>query len=144
MQYEGFEVAKLFKEVFCLTRNSMGKIFEGTGLTGTQAMVVRILGWRGKMKISELSEKMGLSNSTVSGLIDRMERQGVVERIRSEEDKRVVYVTVSPRFEEMHRDFHQKADEYMESLLRQADPEDMEKVISGLNALKKILKDHNR
>lgn len=38
---------------------------------------------------------MGLSNSTVSSLVDRLEGQGLVERIRSDKDRRVVLVQLS-------------------------------------------------
>lgn len=96
------------------------------------------------MKISELSSKLGLSNSTVSGIIDRLEKQEMVERARSKEDKRVVYVSLSPKSEEMRQDFHKRAEENIENILNKGTPEDLDKIIDGLNTLKTLLSDRKK
>jgi len=136
---ETIEVSKLFQEVICLLKHSMSKIFQDTDITPPQGMVIGILSHNNKMKISELSKKLGLSNSTVSGLIDRLEKQGMVERERSLEDKRVVYVSISPTFNETHKTFHKKAAENIENIMNKGTPEDLLNIMVGLNTLKKLL-----
>lgn len=136
---ETIEVSKLFQEVICLLKQSMSKIFEDTDITPPQGMVIRILSHHNKMKISELSGKLGLSNSTVSGIIDRLENQGMVERQRSVEDKRVVYVNISPGFDAMHKDFKKRADENIKNIMNKGTPEDLVTIIEGLITLKKLL-----
>lgn len=66
-------------------------------LTGPQLTVVKILEQIGDMSLSELSEKIRAQNSTVTGIIDRMEREGLVARERSKEDRRVVYIRLTPK-----------------------------------------------
>ena len=95
---ESTKIAKLFREVMLLFKHSMGKVFEDIGITAPQGMVMGILSKEKSLKITELSSKLGLSNSTVSGIVDRLEKQGMVERKRSEQDKRVVYVSVASNF----------------------------------------------
>ena len=51
----------------------------------------------GKLSLSELSDRIRARNSTVTGIIDRMEREGLVERQRSEEDRRVVHIVLTRR-----------------------------------------------
>jgi DNA-binding MarR family transcriptional regulator len=136
---ETIEVTKLFQEVICLLKHSMSKVFEDTNITPPQGMVIRILSHHDKMKISELSNKLGLSNSTVSGIVDRLEKQGMVQRERSLEDKRVVYVNVSPEFYDMHKGFHKRADENIKNIMNKGTPEDLHKVMDGLSTLKKLL-----
>lgn len=136
---ESIEVSKLFQEVICLLKHSMSKIFEDTDITPTQGMVIRILSNNNKMKISELSSKLGLSNSTVSGIIDRLEKQGMVQRERSIEDKRVVYVNISPGFNAMHKTFKKRADENIKSIMNKGTPEDLLNIMLGLSTLKKLL-----
>ena len=53
-------------------------------LTGPQLTVVKILEQIGDMSLSELSERIRAQNSTVTGIIDRMERHGGSAEIRSE------------------------------------------------------------
>lgn len=138
---DSIEVAKLLNEVLMLLRRNFAKSFESCGITVPQGMVIRTIGKYGKMKISELSNKLGLSNSTVSGIVDRLEKQGMVERIRGKEDRRVVYVCLTTKFEKMHQDIHRKADENIRSVMNKGTQEDINKVMDGLNTLKKLLKD---
>lgn len=135
----GIVVSKLFKEVMLLIRQNMLKGFEDTGMTAPQSMVIGTLSKFGRMKVSELSEKLGLTNSTVSGIIDRLEKQGMAERERSKEDKRVVYVSMTAKFEEVHKDFHKKMEENLENMINRGTPEDISKIIDGFNALKRLL-----
>lgn len=65
------------------------------GLTGPQLAVVKMLEPVGKLSLSELSDRIRARNSTVTGIIDRMEREGLVERQRSEEDRRVVHIVLT-------------------------------------------------
>lgn len=136
---DSVKVAKLFQEVMQLFKQSMSKVFEDTGITVPQSMVIGILSKEKTLKISELSNKLGLSNSTISGIIDRLEKQAIVERVRSSDDKRVVYVSLLPKFEEMHRGFHKITEEYFLNIMNKGAPEDIYKIIDGLNTLKRLL-----
>lgn len=133
------EAARLFSEVNKMVKHCMRKTFEDIGLTMPQTMVVGTLAHQGKMKISELSEKVHLSNSTVSGIVDRLEKQGYVVRSRNEEDRRTVYVNVTDKMKELYSGIHEKIIESYEEMLSSGTPEEMNKIIEGLNTLKKIL-----
>lgn len=73
-------------------------------LTGPQLTVVKILEIFGDLSLSELSEKIRAQNSTVTGIIDRMEREGLVTRERSKEDRRVVYIRLTQKGKELSRE----------------------------------------
>lgn len=138
---ESAKVAKLFQEVMILFKHNMSKVFEDLdlGMTAPQGMVMGILSKEKTMKITELSSKLSLSNSTVSGIIDRLEKQGMVVRNRSEEDRRVVYVNVSPDFTGLHQNFHKRLEENIGNVLNKGNPEELAKIFVGLDALKTLL-----
>jgi len=140
---ESAKVAKLFQEVMILFKHSMNKVFEDMhqGMTAPQGMVLGILSKEKTMKITELSSKLSLSNSTMSGIIDRLEKQGMVERKRSEEDRRVVHVTISPDFKDLHQNFHKRLERNIGNVLNKGTPEELDKIFVGLDALKKLLSD---
>jgi|GEM_PF-979639 len=94
--------------------------FKEFDFTPPQGMMVGMLMHHGKMKISDLSKKMGLSNSTVSSLVDRMEKGGHVERVRSNEDRRVVYVQMSQDLSRRLNSHEQVLEAAMASGLNQA------------------------
>ena len=64
-------------------------------LTFPQALVLTVLGEDGPVPISALAERTGSANSTVSGIVDRLEKLGLARRQRSETDRRVVYLRVT-------------------------------------------------
>ena len=136
---DSVKVARLFREVMHLFKQSMGKVFEDIGITAPQGMLIGILSKEKKLKITELSAKLSLSNSTVSGIVDRLEKQGMVERERSEQDKRVVYVSISSGFTEMHRNLHKRIEENIENTINKGTPEELTKIFEGLDALRKLL-----
>ena len=70
-------------------------------LTGPQLTVVKLLEQVGDLSLSELSDKIRAQNSTVTGIIDRMEREGLVVRSRSTEDRRVVHIKLTPKGEKL-------------------------------------------
>jgi MarR family transcriptional regulator, lower aerobic nicotinate degradation pathway regulator len=63
-------------------------------LSITQARLLGVLRDR-KPTVNELAKLLGLDKSSVSGLLDRTERRGLVTRIRSAEDKRAVLVILT-------------------------------------------------
>ena len=56
---------------------------------------------RGPGTISELASRLRVSASAISLLVDRMVAHGMVERVRSTDDRRVVQVRLSPAAAEM-------------------------------------------
>ncbi|RYE94534.1 MAG: MarR family transcriptional regulator [Myxococcales bacterium] len=74
------------------------------GLTGPQLTVVKMLEALGELPLSRLSEKIRAQNSTVTGIVDRMEREGLVARVRSASDRRVVHIKLTPKGHHLARD----------------------------------------
>ena len=73
-------------------------------LTGPQLTVIKMLEQIGDLSLSELSERIRAQNSTVTGIIDRMEREGLVVRERSTEDRRVVHIRLTTKGADLARD----------------------------------------
>ena len=137
------EIAKLFFEVEKNLKRNMYKFFEDSGITLSQSLVIATLINYGEMKITDLSKKINLSNSTVSGIVDRLEKQELVIKRRSEKDRRIVYVKVAPKFERIHKGMNEKMKKKFEDLLSKATPGDIEKIIEGLTTLKRVLNERD-
>lgn len=136
---EKAEFGRLFFELFKLFKQYMRKNFEEEGMTLPQGAVIGTLAKDGEMKITDLSCRLNMTNSTISGILDRLEKQQLVVRKRSEEDRRIVYVRLTPKVEEMYKERHEKIEDKFQELLNSGTPEEIDKIIDGLNVLKKIL-----
>jgi MarR family 2-MHQ and catechol resistance regulon transcriptional repressor len=79
-------------------QNRLGRFFREFGLTSSQYNVLRILRGEGKpMPSLEIAERMIQVVPAMTGLIDRLENQGFVERRRCEDDRRVVYIKITEK-----------------------------------------------
>ncbi|MFW6033150.1 MAG: MarR family winged helix-turn-helix transcriptional regulator [Phycisphaeraceae bacterium] len=67
------------------------------GLSGPQLLVLRELDRAGGLGAGDLAASISVSQATISGILDRLERRGLVRRRRSEADRRRVVVQHTPR-----------------------------------------------
>lgn len=67
------------------------------GLTGPQSEALRILDSEGSISSAELSRKLYVTPSNITGIIDRLEKKELVERIRKPEDRRVSLVALTDK-----------------------------------------------
>jgi len=87
----------LYTESRRITKDVAGR----HGLTGPQLAVVKMLEPMAKLSLSELSSLIRARNSTVTGIIDRMEREGLVLRKRSRSDRRVINIQLTDKGREL-------------------------------------------
>ncbi len=81
-----------------LLENRLGRLFREYGLTASQYNVLRILRGEGKPLPSlEIADRLIQVVPAITGLIDRLEKQGLVQRQRCTEDRRVVYVEITAK-----------------------------------------------
>lgn len=65
------------------------------GLTGQQSQILRLLFNGGSMSSADLSRLMYVTPSNITGIIDRLEKKGLVERTRKEGDRRVALINLT-------------------------------------------------
>ena len=79
-------------------QNRFGKLFRSFGLTGSQHNVLRILRGEGRpMRCDEIRQRMIQVVPAMTGLLDRLEKEGFVTRTRCEKDGRVIYVDLTTK-----------------------------------------------
>lgn len=70
------------------------------GITGPQALLLKNLLDGGEQSVGALARRVNLSQATVTDIVDRLERRGLVVRTRSVTDKRCVLVRATEAAEE--------------------------------------------
>lgn len=66
------------------------------GLTGPQLWALKVLSRQGSLSVGELAEALAVHQSSLSVLIDRLERRGLLRRRRDPEDRRIVRLALTP------------------------------------------------
>ena len=108
-------------------------------LTFPQALVLNVLGEEGPLPISSLAERTGSANSTVSGIVDRLEKLELARRGRSGEDRRVIYVAVTDKYQSLRERAEANVGGYFDSVLSTMTAEDRDMVARALLRLDEAL-----
>ena len=104
-------------------------------LTFPQALVLTALGDGEPVPISSLAERTGSANSTVSGIVDRLEKLGLAKRERSTLDRRVIYVSATEKYQHLRAKASTDVGGYFDSLLRDMSGEDRALIAAALEKL---------
>jgi MarR family transcriptional regulator, organic hydroperoxide resistance regulator len=107
------EIINNLRRVFQVVNEQSKKVEHETGLTGPQLWAIKTIAHEAPIMVSEIARRMYLHPTTVVGILDRLEKQGLVVRIRSTEDRRVVRVELTGQGKSLVR----KAPEVAQGLL---------------------------
>ena len=96
--FESFEViAENIFQVIPLLRKKLAHIsaFQSKqGLPLSHFQVLSLLEERGSMSVSEISEYFDIAKPNITPLVDRLVNAGLVDRVRSTADRRVVFIVI--------------------------------------------------
>lgn len=140
MSMRGRQLLEKFDEVFLMTlgvgRAAFNEVSRDVGMTGPQMNVlVSLHRFENGVTMKELSEMQMLSHGATTGLVDRMINMDLLERTRSETDRRVVYVCLSKKGRAVFARITERRAEALTPILDQLDKGDEEQVLKALTIL---------
>jgi len=95
------------------------------GVTMPQAKVLYLVGLTGRLRMSELASRLGVSLSTVSGLVERLCERELVARHDDPADRRQVVVTATPAGIDLLDHFSELNAAHVRRLLASLDDDDL-------------------
>jgi len=113
------------------------KIFDGYGLTTEQfGLIAAVKSRGGSLRPSELARILERSPNSVSMLVDRMVKAGLVRRTRDRKDRRVVNVSLTSKAENALKPAMPAAWEFIEKILSSLSYEDKYAIANLLEKIK--------
>jgi DNA-binding MarR family transcriptional regulator len=92
------------------------------------------------LSLSQLSERMGLAHSTVSGIVSRLERHGLVQRTTRPDDRRYAHIQITdPVRDWVERDLPALRLQPLATALDQATDDERAVVLRGLVILQRLI-----
>lgn len=136
------EVLHAYLQVNQKITEEMRGHFGKSNLTFPQTLVLALLDSDGPMPISSLAKATGSANSTVSGIVDRLERSGLVRRVRSEQDRRVIFVEVTEQYHQCREELGSFAIQRFHDAVDAMEDDQVRAVLNGLTILAQALDNH--
>jgi DNA-binding MarR family transcriptional regulator len=120
-------------------------IGERMGLSATEHKAADILRRFGPMTAGELADQTGLTTGAVTGLVDRLERNGYVKREHDKSDRRRVIIKpiVRGRYEEV-QDLFEPIKGQLSELLAQYDPQEAAAIADFATKTAQLLTDETK
>lgn len=105
------------------------------GVPDAQIKLVVHLAVHGPQTMSEVAEGLNVTTPAVTGLVDKLERRGMVERVRDTQDRRVVRVRLVPRAQQIAEAHLAERRRQMRAVLATLTPEEQQTFIKTLRLL---------
>ena len=101
------------------------KILSNYTITPPQFVALQWLFEHGDMTIGDLSNKMYLAFSTTTDLVDRMEKNDLVKRVRDEKDRRVVRIHLLSEGKRVIQEVIDKRRNYLQDVVKDFNPDEL-------------------
>lgn len=109
------------------------------GVTGPQCAVLRKLFKNGPISSSEISRNLFVTPSNITGIVDRLEIKGLVQRDRKKTDRRVVDITLSAAGKKLGQTLPDPIEGKMIAELSHLESEDIQMLAVAMNEILRLV-----
>lgn len=106
------------------------------GLTPPQFDVIATLGNTTGMSCKELSKKTLITKGTLTGVLDRLEQKGIIQRCTKEQDRRSIFVALTKEGEHVFNSTFPAHGKYLETISSQFTEDELIHIRQTLGLLK--------
>lgn len=111
------------------------------GVSMTHVHVMWLLEHHGDLHMGHLAEFLDVSMSNATGIVDRMEERGLVERVRVPGDRRVVQVRLAPAGLQALEAIESLKQDRLRDILRRLAPDQLTRVSEALGDIRTAVAD---
>lgn len=124
--------------LFRLIKARVQVLAERHALTYQQLVALRHLSRSGTLTMSDLTDRVGVTRGAMTGLVDRLEEAGLVERRPCEADRRVVFLDLTTRGQDVLSAMQEAWREEVRGWLAKLAPGEREIVSQALGRLLEV------
>ncbi|MFQ6606469.1 MAG: MarR family winged helix-turn-helix transcriptional regulator [Fidelibacterota bacterium] len=121
------------------TARSMKKVLDARlaeyGITSSQHSVLDALAQKDGLSLSEIGKRVYLDKPAITGLADRLEKDGYVVRKRTARDRRVIHLWLTDKGRQLLKEFEDVVATTDQELIQQLSPEELGSFRNMLNRI---------
>ena len=123
-----------------LIAGAYGPYFEQLGITYPQYLVLMVLWENDRQPVNDIAKRLHLETNTVTPLLQRMERLGLVTRVKGEVDTRQRFVCLTEKGKAMEEQAKEIPLRLGEEVIKYVSEDDLKATIPALDKLIEGLK----
>lgn len=128
--------ARIYNTMF----SKIEKNIQEYGLNISEFGVLEILFHKGELPVQKIAEKILVTSGTTTYVIDKLEKKDLVFRKQCEKDKRIYYVFLSKKGEELITEIYPKHKKFLDDLFGGIEEDVKTELIANLILLHDSLK----
>jgi DNA-binding MarR family transcriptional regulator len=132
-------VAADLRPVVLRLARGLRKETEQLGITARQATLLWLIRRNAGLSLAELAAEEDISPPALSGHVDRLEAAGLVERVRSDADRRRVGLRLTDEGSQLLRRVRARRTTWLAERMRSLTPEELEAIEAALPALHRLI-----
>jgi DNA-binding MarR family transcriptional regulator len=101
-----------------------------------QLNVVAVLEAEGPLPMGRLADELDVSVASATGIVDRMEHRGLIERRHATDDRRVVVVHLTERGAGIFRDMAARRREHLARMFGELTEDELAGLLNGIRAIR--------
>lgn len=130
------EVWRTFIETWKVWKKGVERNLQSIGLGSTEYSILRHLYEDGKMPMVQMANLIMVTPGWITGLIDTMEKNDLVKRIRNTEDRRVIDLAITSAGTDLFMKAKVLHTEYIAKSLGKVEPETLSEIRSLLDVMR--------
>ena len=128
-----------FRATMVAMKCAMSERLVRLGISMAQLNILYTLQRTGEMPMSRLAELLNVSLSNASGLVDRLEERGLLERTRVREDRRVVLAHITDQGRRMLEEQDALSDDLLRNVLAEFGPTQLQVIARSMAEVRRAL-----
>ena len=110
-------------------------VVRGKSLTLPQMHALEIIGTHGPIRMKELAQKQGVTTGTMTVVVDKLEKKGLILRAQSKEDRRSITVCLTELGEKAFKEHHKMHQTMTAEITTDLGPEEIKQLEDTLKKL---------
>ncbi|MDQ1254598.1 MAG: hypothetical protein QG646_3868 [Euryarchaeota archaeon] len=112
-------------------------------LSKNQPMVIKIIGLEGEVMPSTIGKYTGMEKSSLTRMVDDLEKKGIVYRKTDPDDRRKVLISLTEKGLDCYNRLNEITAEIADEILKFVDENDLEEFVQSLETMVRILRKIN-
>lgn len=125
---DSIEVWRTFLETWKVWKKGVDRNLQTMGLGSTEYSILRHLFEDGKMPMVQMANLIMVTPGWITGLIDAMEKNGLVKRVRNTEDRRIIDLVITETGTDLFKRAKSHHTDYIEKSLGGMNAESLSKL----------------
>ena len=137
--FDPLTVANDLRPVLLRLSRELRRETEDLGVTSRQVTLLWLIRHHPGMSLRELAAEERISAPALSGHVDRLEKAGLIERVRDDADRRRVGLTLTEEGARLLKRVRARRTSWLAGRLKDLDPSELEAIEAALEPLSRLL-----